>query len=501
MANFKKNTIQTFKHLKLIPSWIYLVAILIIGFALRFFNITKASIWHDEGYTAMLINLSPAEIIKTTITDVHPPLYYLILHWWQDFFGSSLVSLRSFSMVCGLLIVIFTYLLMRKLFSERVARFAGLLTAIGPFLIRYSQEARMYSFAALIAIVATYVFVIALSKKKAYGWWLFYGVIIAAGLYTQYYLALLVFAHLIYAVMSSKTILKGLQTTLKNTGVWLSAIVAILLFSPWIAPAINQVTRVDSGFWIPPISWFDIPNAISMFMTYNHDVTAWLGITFAAAMIILIIWLANKNKNLSAPIWLLLSWAFLPMIIVALLSIRSPIFYDRYFAFSAPAFYALLAVIVSYIPLQKTKLINFRYLIGTVIIVILIFGVSNVYNAAGHKMKNIAEVVNHNYQNGDEIISAELYTFFDFSYYNQTGQGVKLLSNGPFGKYGEWGLVRATNTERVSSFDEVSSKRVWLVGKTGEHDYFEKEIPSNWKLQKTTEAGDSAVRLYSLNEG
>ena len=484
-----------------IPLSIYLSLTVGLALLVRLLSLAKASIWHDEGYTTMIINLPPSEIIQTTISDVHPPLYYLLLHYWQAVFGSSVVSLRGFSVACGVAIVVLMYFLLRRLFSENVARLGTLFVALGPFLVRYSQEARMYALATLIAVGATYVFVRALSSKhRSYIWWILYGILIALGLYTQYFLALLVPVHLIYAWFSLGGGKQGLAKLFRLPGLWLSGLVGLILFSPWIPSMFAQVTRVSDGFWIPPISWFDIPNTLSMFMVYDDTLTRWLGVTFTFGLVALAVYLAVKRPKQRSAIWLLISWLMLPMIIIALLSLKSPVFYDRYFSFSAPAFYALLAVIIVY-SAPKIKQTWAKALIIPVIIATLAVGVGNVYGSASHRMGDVADVVNTEYQTGDEIVSAELYTFFDFSYYNQTGEPVQLLSEEEFGEFGEWGLVRATNTERVASLSDIEADRVWVIGKTGDdHDYFTVDVPDSWRLVVEASAGDSVVKLFETNQ-
>lgn len=487
------------KKITKIPLSIYFALTIGLALIVRLINLAKASIWHDEGYTTMIINLPPSEIISTTINDVHPPLYYLLLHYWQALFGSSIVSLRGFSVICGVAVVVLMYFLLRRLFSENIARLGTLFVALGPFLVRYSQEARMYSLATLIAVGATYVFVRALSNnRRKYLWWTLYGVLIAFGLYTQYFLALIVPAHLIYAWFTLGGGRQSLTKLFRLPGLWLSGLVGVVLFLPWLPPMLDQVTRVSDGFWIPPISWFSIPNTLSMFMVYSHDLTKWLGVTFAIGLVSLSIYLANKQTRLKSSIWLLISWLMLPMIIVALLSLKNPVFYDRYFSFSAPAFYALLAVIAVYFA-PKIKLVWRRILIVPLIVVALVVGIFTVYGSASHRMGDMVAIVNSEYRPGDKIVSAELYTFFDFSFYNKTDEPVKLLSSEEFGYSGEWGLARATGAERVPSLDDINGQRVWIVGKTGEHDYFTSDIPKSWRLIIESSAGDSVVKLFSTN--
>ena len=64
-----------------------LVAVLILGFSLRLYGITSESIWLDEAFSIQLAKYDPVEIIRKTARDVHPPLYYLLLHFWINLFG------------------------------------------------------------------------------------------------------------------------------------------------------------------------------------------------------------------------------------------------------------------------------------------------------------------------------------------------------------------------------------------------------------------------------
>lgn len=121
-----------------------LCAILLLALALRSFRLDGQSLWSDEGVSVALAQCDFANIARDAAHDIHPPLYYYLLHFWVRLFGSSEIAVRSLSLLCGLLLVLFIYLLGRALFDERVALVASFLAAISPFQIYYSQETRMY---------------------------------------------------------------------------------------------------------------------------------------------------------------------------------------------------------------------------------------------------------------------------------------------------------------------------------------------------------------------
>ena len=135
-----------------------LLAILSSFLVIVFSTISKASIWFDEAFSAYIIRFSFADIWRYTSVDVHPPLYYFCLKIWSLFFGKSDLALRSMSAVFGVLTILAAYLLVKRLFNKKTALISSGLLAISPMLIRYSQEARMYTMVAFLGVVAVRAF-------------------------------------------------------------------------------------------------------------------------------------------------------------------------------------------------------------------------------------------------------------------------------------------------------------------------------------------------------
>ena len=92
-----------------------LVAILLLAFGLRVHNLEVQSFWNDEGNSARLSERSIPLIIEGTASDIHPPLYYLLLNQWRKLAGDSEFGLRSLSLFAGLLVVPLTFVLGKNL--------------------------------------------------------------------------------------------------------------------------------------------------------------------------------------------------------------------------------------------------------------------------------------------------------------------------------------------------------------------------------------------------
>ncbi|MDJ0679918.1 MAG: hypothetical protein QNJ18_08670 [Xenococcaceae cyanobacterium MO_167.B52] len=169
--------------LKLIPSILLLLLWIVIGFILRITNLELKPPWSDEWATLVFslgnsfrtipLNdiisldslLSPLQLNKNTNTydvvnnllteSTHPPLYFVLTHWWLKIFGSNgeFVSIwlgRLLSALIGVLTIPAIFSLSLLLFrSQIIAHITAILITVSPWHIYLSQEARHYTLAML----------------------------------------------------------------------------------------------------------------------------------------------------------------------------------------------------------------------------------------------------------------------------------------------------------------------------------------------------------------
>ena len=106
---------------------ILLLIILLLALALRGYRLDGQSLWADEGNSAALAGRSLVQIAHDSAHDIHPPLYYWLLHGWTRIFGSSEIGLRSLSAALGVLLVWLIYLIGRRLHGQATGLLAGFL--------------------------------------------------------------------------------------------------------------------------------------------------------------------------------------------------------------------------------------------------------------------------------------------------------------------------------------------------------------------------------------
>jgi 4-amino-4-deoxy-L-arabinose transferase-like glycosyltransferase len=170
-----------------------LVAILLLGAVLRFVHLGEQSLWLDELselHTASRSFLSPfLEQVRANPSGT--PFEYLGVRFFAFNFGHGTEQARVWAFLWGTSAVGFAYLAGRELLRDRTAGLsAALLTAVSPFLIYYSQEARPYSLEACATLVNLAAFGHALRRPGRRSW-ILYGLAAAVTVYAAPFLALL----------------------------------------------------------------------------------------------------------------------------------------------------------------------------------------------------------------------------------------------------------------------------------------------------------------------
>jgi len=140
-----------------------LILILLLALGLRLYRIQAQSLWNDEGTSVALAARDLAAITRGAANDIHPPLYYYVLHFWMALFGNSELAVRSLSALLGVLLVLLIFALGRRMAGSAVGLVASFLAALSPFQVYYSQETRMYILAAFLGAASMYSFVHLLS--------------------------------------------------------------------------------------------------------------------------------------------------------------------------------------------------------------------------------------------------------------------------------------------------------------------------------------------------
>ena len=216
-----------------------LLSLLALG--LRLIRLSYQPLWWDEGWSLYFATTGIRNMLELTAVDIHPPLYYLLLHFWIRLFGPGVVSVRLLSVLVGTATVPLLYAAGRRLAGHRGGLLAAFLLAISPFHIYYSQEVRMYGLVTLFGVAALCSVTQWDAREGRAGLapWVGYVLAATAALYTAYYAAFLLLALNLYVLIrwlrSRTESARRAGWPLRGLAAWFGGQLAVfLLFLPWL---------------------------------------------------------------------------------------------------------------------------------------------------------------------------------------------------------------------------------------------------------------------------
>jgi len=495
---------------------IYSPVFMLVTLALivRFYGVSVPVIWYDEGFSLLLSQRSPALIWSTTAGDVHPPLYYVILHYWMMMFGNSVVSVRGLSVVADVGTLLLCIKLMNLVTTRRAACIAGILLALLPISVRYSQEVRMYTLVGFWLMAATVTLVCWNRQPQSKRFPVMYVLLMTAAFYTHYFAALCVLVHWLYW-----SGLGSHERASLPVRKWLMANVAIVvLYLPWLPHFIDQARTMNGLRWIAPTTWETLPNFIAQcaLMISATGSELWGALIISGVIIaccVMALWYRRDNRRSTL---LLIAYFFVPVTTVFFLSWAVPIFVPRYLVFAAAGLPLIVAVTLD-------RLAEHRPVIACLCLGVFIagevHGLLNVYSQQdglnGTSMRKmtrldtLAEGIKRQAEAGDEIVFDDFSLYVPFSYYNNTGIQPRLyIPSSPSGEpgdpldYGVWLLIpQYLNRVIFNNFSTVqtSSKRVWWVSWRPRSES-NVGFPPWWKQTQTLNGGEVEARLFMLDD-
>lgn len=319
--------------------------ILISGFLLRIINLNQ-SLWLDEAINVTALNnfSLPGIISEYPKYDFHPPGYFAILWVWAKIFGISEIAVRLPSVIFGVANIYLVFLIGTKLLNKKLGLFAAMLLAVNPLHIYYSQEARMYAFAAF-AVTLNFLMFINLAKggKVNYLSLIFYNLLVIS----SDYLAFLIFPAQFFILL----FLKNYQNLKKWSVILLTSILGFAWWIPIFFDQFNigQMTALSIPGWKMVVGDQGIKALAVTFIKFiigriDHPNAFLYGALFApvAFLISFFIFRAVKLSDKFSRIFLI-SWLVTPIILALLISFLIPVYSYFRVLFTVPAFVLLLS--------------------------------------------------------------------------------------------------------------------------------------------------------------
>jgi hypothetical protein len=205
MINWHEKWVQVIRG-RLRTHFNILVFLLIVGLSavLCFCGLGRRTLWQDEGETAVLSRrvlidgvpgvLSRYNLVEQGLSQ-YDRKYRWTYHPWGQFylaaasfavFGQTNFAARLPFALCGVFTVALLYIFVwRHWHSLAVAALSSLLLATSTAFVLHCRQCRYYSLSALTCLAVVVVFV-ELMKRPCRGWWIVFGVALAAQFYADF---------------------------------------------------------------------------------------------------------------------------------------------------------------------------------------------------------------------------------------------------------------------------------------------------------------------------
>lgn len=472
-----------FENLKKLTNKNKLLMIIIAsGFFLRVVNLSKESIWVDEGFTYQLSKLnliSYLENVLHTLRNILPPLYFFSLHYWTMIFGYSEFSLRLPSVLFGTFSIFLIYKVGKKLFNENVGLYASFILALSLFHLKYSQEARMYELLSFLTLAAFYFLLEYIENKRKKSLFLL-ALLDIFLVYIHHYGFFVIIAQLGCLFASSPKTFFNKRILFFLGGIFLAIV-------PWLYVLINQIKKVYSD------PWLSLPNMLSLGKVFL-DFSGSLYLCIFFGLLIGFFLVKNKRKNLAifSQKKILLIWMLVPIILsLAYSYLVSPIFGAKYLIFSSIPLYILAAKGIDYLR-PKFKIAS--------ILLIAVFSLIEINSYYKHVQKEqwreATNFLEQEAMNGDLILfNAGFGLKNGFAYYAKRDD----LDKRPFPKSSEEVNLPITESNIKELRDYVKKRnRVWIVysHSLDKEDVIYNELAANYAYVSNTDFAGITIYLF-----
>jgi 4-amino-4-deoxy-L-arabinose transferase-like glycosyltransferase len=462
------------RRLTIDSRWL-LIALMLAAFAVRLYRLDAQSLWSDEGLSLYRARLSPGENLTNVIVvppgvatrDTNPPLYFIALSALRLVAGESEYALRFLSVIMGVLTVPLLYVLGKRLWDGRGGMVAATLAAVSPFLVWYSQEARMYTSLAALSVASTYALLRAVEpgSPQSIRRWLTWAFVTAAALYTHFtaFFLLPFEGLLIFSVIWHANRRRALVAVLMLIGLG----VPIGLYG-W--------SRVQAGagpsFGFRPLYSIaeELSSAFAVGRTNETFQPLWLVAPSLLALTIGVVSSAIKQRRSA---WIMLMYLLLPLLTFYAVTLVWPLFSGaRHLTLIAPPFYLLLGYGAS-VAVQRARWIG-MLLLAVILAPMAYWLHVQFFDPAYLKddMRSAARLISERATADDVVIVHDAISSFVFDYY-YTGKA-------PWRIIPEYPSLRVDAAIREFQLQATTAQRVWFVTDPGPLSGFPKQALDEW---------------------
>jgi 4-amino-4-deoxy-L-arabinose transferase-like glycosyltransferase len=187
--------------------WFALIVLLLGAFWLRVKDLGIADLTFDEVATVYVASRPFGAVVRYVAGAAreHPPFYYLVMSPWMQAAGTSEFSIRYPSVLIGILTVVCSSRLARRLLNERGGWWGLVLTSVAPLSVWAGRTGRMYALVMLFSVLLVTSW-LRWAKEPRRRHWMIFLILSVIAVMTHYYLALILAAEaMLMFVLPRKT--------------------------------------------------------------------------------------------------------------------------------------------------------------------------------------------------------------------------------------------------------------------------------------------------------
>lgn len=390
---------------------VFLSTLIVFIIALSLFVFSRQSLRLDEAQSLWQTSHTPFKILDIVGEDVHVPLYHLLLHFWQFFFGNGVETARLLSLIFFIIIVPSIYLLGSYAYGKTIGLLSSLLITISPFMNWYGNEIRMYSLFTLLVILNQYFFIKIFRENKESAWW---GYVITSflGIYTHYYFFLNLLSQFIFFISYKKRFPQETTFPFVKTAIFLT-----ISFIPWLLHVFSLGGASNTRPILLAPTSVNLFNAFSQFFFgFQTDHINTIFLSFWPLAVLLGFLTLRRNKRITPEIIYLITSIFIPISFTFIISILyTPLFVTRYLIFTLPSLYIFLGWIFSTYPRWLNRLVTITF--TSIMLITLTVEVVSTQTPAKENYREAAEYLEEHTTPSDTIVVSAPFTIYPIEYY------------------------------------------------------------------------------------
>ena len=191
----------------------------------------------------------PQDVIRSLqYAGMHPPFYYLLLHYLIQFISNSVTTLRLFSLFFSVLSIAVIFLLGKAMHSEFLGLLSALFLTLSAYCLQYSVMVRPYPLLMFLSLFSTLLAYLLVTNNKFHfkGFGIYLYILISViGLYTMYHYIFVIFFQAVFVILSLP---KNVKRVLLTVLVYLLIGLLYLPWLPFLKDQLDVVTNADYYF-------------------------------------------------------------------------------------------------------------------------------------------------------------------------------------------------------------------------------------------------------------